>query len=79
MARADGEDKCIVNVFVLDADGKGIVSKQVQLSGLGELTSITNSMGKATFELTSSVAKQYELMASINGVALGKTLKVTFR
>ena len=79
LARADGEDKCIVNVFVLDADGKGIVSKQVQLSGLGELTSITNSMGKATFELTSSVAKQYELMASINGVALGKTLKVTFR
>jgi hypothetical protein len=79
LARADGEDKCVVNVFVLDADGKGMANKQVQLSGLGEMVGMTNSLGKASFELTSRVAKQYELMASINGEVLGKTLKVTFR
>jgi hypothetical protein len=78
-AKADGEDKCVVNVFVLDADGKGILGKQVQLSGLGSLDAITDNFGKATFELTSNVVNQYELAASINGAPLGKTMKVTFR
>lgn len=79
LARADGEDKCVVNVFVLDSEGKGIANKQVQLSGLGDQTGMTNSIGKVTFELGSKIAKQYELIATVNGTALGKTLKVTFR
>lgn len=79
MAQADGVEKCKVNVFVLDADGKGIVGRQVQLDGLGSLTAITNDLGKASFEMTSKVAKQYQLIASVNGSPLGKTVKVTFR
>lgn len=79
MAKADGVDKCVVNVFVLDADGMGIAGKQVQLSGLESQVSVTDNTGKATFELTSTMAKQYELAASIGGASLGKTMKVTFR
>jgi hypothetical protein len=79
IAKADGKEECIAYVFAIDADGKGVAGKQVQLSGLGELTAITNSLGKATFKLTSSVPRQYELMATINGAALEKTLMVTFR
>jgi hypothetical protein len=79
LAKANGEEKCVVNVFVMDADGKGLLGRQVQLSGLGSLDAVTDNLGKATFELTSTVAKQYELTASVDGVPLEKTMKVTFR
>ena len=78
-AKADGQEKCIVNVFVLDDSGKGIVGRSVQLSGLGELDGATDSLGKATFELTSTTAQQYELTASVGGMPLGGTVTVTFR
>jgi hypothetical protein len=86
VAKADGQEKCVVNVFVLDSDGKGIAGKSVQLSGLGsakqnglELDAATDSLGKATFELTSTTAQQYELTASVGGVSLNGTVTVTFR
>ena len=79
MATADGVDKCVVNVFITDADGKGISGKQVQLSGLGTLNAVTNASGKASFELVSTVAKQYDLTATVGGAQVGKTLTVTFR
>jgi hypothetical protein len=79
LAKADGQEKCVVNVFVLDSDGKGIAGRSVQLSGLGELDAATDSLGKATFELTSTTAKQYELTASVGGVQLNGTVTVTFR
>jgi hypothetical protein len=79
LAKADGKEKCVVNVFVLDASGKGILGKQVQLSGFDNLTAITDAQGKATFEMVSSVAGSYELRASVNGVALTKSLKVVFK
>lgn len=79
LASADGKDSCIVFVFALDNKGKGVASRQIQLSGLGDKTAITDASGKAKFELTSDQAKQYELKASSGGLLLGKTLKVTFR
>ena len=79
LAKADGQEKCIVNVFVLDDSGKGIVGRSVQLSGLGELDGATDSLGKATFELTSTTAQQYELTAQVGGVPLSGTVTVTFR
>jgi hypothetical protein len=79
LAKADGQEKCVVNVFVLDNDGKGIAGKSVQLSGLGELDGATDSLGKATFELTSVTAGQYGLTASVGGVTLNGTVTVTFR
>jgi len=79
MARADGQDKCMVNVFVLDKGGKGIKGKLVQLNGLGELEAVTDVSGKALFELTSKEARQYELSAQVGGVPLKGTVTVTFR
>ena len=79
MAKADGVEECVVNVFTIDDDGKGVAGKQVQLSGLGSQTGVTDNLGKATFKLSSLVPKQYKLTASVNGAALGKTLTVTFR
>lgn len=82
LAKADGIDKCSVNLFVLDKTGKGIKGVSVAISGLPDdktEESLSGTDGRATFELVSSVEGQFTLTASINGVPLGKSVKVTFR
>lgn len=80
LAKADGVDKSIVNVYVLDKNSKGVKGVQVSLSGIGqEMEGLSGADGKAVFELTSATEGVFELTASIGGVPLAKTLKVTFR
>lgn len=80
LAKADGIDRSTVNVYVLDKNNKGVKGVQVSLSGLGQdMEALSGADGKAIFELTSTTEGVFELMASIEGVPLAKTLKVTFR
>ena len=80
LAKADGVDKSMVNVYVLDKNSKGVKGVQVGLSGMGqELMELSDVDGKAVFELTSTTEGTFELTASVGGVPLTKTLKVTFR
>lgn len=80
LAKADGVDKCTVNVFVLDESSKGVSGKVIVLSGMeSDLEVVSDMDGKAQFEISSATEGQYELSASVDGVALGKSLKVTFR
>lgn len=80
LAKADGVDKSMVNVYVLDKNSKGVKGVQVSLSGMGqELEELSDVDGKAAFELTSTTEGTFELTASVGGVPLDKTLKVTFR
>ena len=79
VAQADGKDNCVVNVFVVDKAGRGIPNRSVDLIGLGSKTANTDLNGKASFELTSKVKKEYELSASVGGLTLSKTFKVIFR
>jgi len=81
LAKADGVDKCEVNVFVLDSSGKGIKGMAVVLSGAesGEMQVVSDTDGKAVFEITSVKEGQLTLSASVGGVPLEKTIKVTFR
>ncbi len=80
LAKADGVDKSIVNVYVLDKSSKGVKGIQVSLSGMGEeMEGLSGSDGKTVFELTSTTEGIFELTASVGGVPLAKTLKVTFR
>jgi hypothetical protein len=80
LAKADGIDKNVVNVYVLDKNGRGVGGIPVTLSGMKEdLEVVSNNEGKAVFELTSATEGIFELTASVGGVPLAKTLKVTFR
>jgi len=81
LAKADGVDACVVNVFVLDRSSQGIGNVVVTLDGMdeGEMQSTSDKDGKAVFKLTSKKEGQYELVASIGGVPLGRTIRVTFR
>lgn len=80
LAKADGKDDCVVNVFALDASGKGVVGKSVEVSGMTEaLIGMTESDGKASFKITSVTEGQFKLTAMIDGVPVGKVVSVTFR
>lgn len=83
LARADGREACVVNVFVLDDNGKGVGGKRVDLEAEGAvvraLAETTDKDGKIGFEITSTEEKQYKLTASVEGVPLNRVLTVTFR
>ena len=82
LAKADGVDACKVNVFVVDAVGKGVPSKTVMLdgvTGVKPMASSTDANGKMTFEVTSKVEGQFPLTARVDGMALPKQVTVTFR
>jgi len=83
LAKADGKDKNIVNVFVLDENSKGVSGKTVSLDTDGMETEnmfkVSDSDGKASFDLVSEKEGQFEIGASIEGVPLNNSIKVTFR
>lgn len=81
LSKADGKDSCVVNVFALDATGKGVKSKQVALMGMGDkiLNGVTDVDGKVSFSVNSTIERQYKLTATIDGVQVGKELTITFR
>lgn len=82
LAKADGTDKCKVNIFVMDSNDKGVPGKRVELNGMDSITPsqvVTDNSGKASFEMTSTENKQYEISATVEGVSLPQTIKVTFR
>jgi hypothetical protein len=82
LAKADGIDKCVVNVFLMDADGKGVAGKKIELSGskgIKVIKDTTDSDGKASFAVTSKEEGQFTLTASVGGSMLAKGVVVTFR
>ncbi len=81
LARADGEDKCVVNVFVLDKDSKGVKGVAVSLLGTpeGEIESISGVDGKTSFELSSKIEGQFPVSATIARTPMAGGVKLTFR
>lgn len=79
LAKANGEDSCVVNVFVLDKEGRGIKGKVVELTGYGVQEEITDSLGKATFTIISLQAGQYSVSARVDGLIFNDSVTVTFK
>jgi len=82
LAKADGKDKGVVNVFVLDLSDKGVPGQKVALTGMENIfptVAITDNEGKASFSMVSTEEKQYGIMATVGGIQLTGTVKVTFR
>ena len=60
--------------------GRGIRGKGVELSGVDEpQTEMSGDDGRATFEVKSTKEGQFTLEASVEGMPLLRTVKVTFR
>ena len=82
LARADGEDKCVVNVFLMDARGRAVPNKTVGLmgmSGIVAVSEVSDNAGKASFEMSSVEEGQYRVRAEVEGVELSGGVTVTFR
>ncbi|MFZ2152888.1 MAG: Ig-like domain-containing protein [Microgenomates group bacterium] len=82
LAKANGTDDCIVNVFILDKNSKGVPNKQVMLEGMEDIipaVATTNTDGKVSFAIKSNKEGTFELTGVVEGTALNKTIKVTFR
>lgn len=90
LAKADGKEKCIINVFVMDESGKGVAGKVADLSVTAKretsgeakaeaVEAMTSKDGKMSFELVSETEGQYVVEANIEGVPLGRSVVVTFR
>ena len=85
LAKADGLDKCVVNIFLMDESGKGVKGKTADLvatdSGveIRQMNAVTDDNGRIAYELTSLTEGQYRVEAMGDGVPVGKTITVTFR
>lgn len=82
LAKADGKDTCIVNVFVMDSSGKGVPGRQVSLMGMETIvpvSAVSDNDGRASFSMVSTLEQQYEIVATVDGVQMPETIKVTFR
>jgi hypothetical protein len=82
LASADGIDRAKVNVFVMDATGKGIPGREVTLVGDIDglpMTATTNDDGMVKFSFSSKKEGVFEVTANVEGVDLGKKMRVTFR
>ncbi len=90
MARADGQQKIQVNVFLLDKSGYGVARKPVELkitpnsaglAGLPQvkaLRSLTDERGQAVFEVVSKFAGSFKISANVNGQLVGQPVLVNF-
>ena len=83
LAKTDGVDTCVVNVFLLDKDGKGVMGKSVVLTGGVNVkavgTGLSDNNGKISFQMTSTDEKNYQIRASVDGALLPQTIVVTFK
>lgn len=82
LARADGKDECVVDVYVLDKSSKGVAKKMVILEGLEDISPtnmLTDKDGKAKFVIKSTKEGTFPISANVEGATLSKIIKVTFR
>jgi hypothetical protein len=79
---ADGGQNAKIDVFVRNDEGDPLPGKTVvPNSTLGTLATVenpTNSAGKATFTLTSTLAGVAEITAVVDGIRLSQKLEITF-
>ena len=82
-AKADGQEKMRLTIFILDGRGMGVANKTVSLSTSSKIniTSIqnqTDDSGKAVFDLSSSVAGQFNVSAQVGTETIPQQVKIVF-
>lgn len=82
-AKADGQEKIRINVFILDGKGLGINNQTISLKvspyiNIENIQPITDSYGKAVFDLTSSSVGQHSISAQVGNQTLPQPVKISF-
>ncbi len=83
-AKTDGKEKIRITVFILDSQGKGVYNQAVFLGEderleIKEVQPVTDTIGRALFDVSSTVATDYFIEAQVNNQLLPQRIKVTFR
>lgn len=82
---ADGAGVIRITVFILDSQGLGVVNQPVELEvdrgavTIAKVAPVTDSFGRAYFDVTSQIAGSYTIAAQLSGVTLPQRVGVSFR
>jgi len=82
-AKANGQEKIRLNIFVLNNQGLGVLGKEVFLSpdsslSINIIQGRTDSFGKAVFDVSSTKPGEYYLEVSIDGQKLPQKARLSF-
>jgi len=82
-AKADGNEKIRLTIFLLDNRGIGVPQKKVDLSLPSAVHTIdtqstTDDVGKAVFDAYSSTVGSFEINAQVGNTRLPQKVKITF-
>lgn len=82
-ARANGQEKIRLTVFVLNDQGLGVVGKKVVLDkdqalNIENIQALTDNFGKAYFDITSSKAGEYYLKVLVDESELKQKAHLSF-
>jgi len=83
-AKAGSSERIRITVFLLDSQGKGVFGKTVILGENDEVRTVpvqtvTDSIGKAMFDVSSSKAGYFLLEASVDGKIIPQRVGITFQ
>ena len=83
-AVADGESMIRLTVFIMDSQGLGVSGQKVKINLSAPVTiqdtqPLTDSFGRAIFDMTASDPGNYTISAEVSGVTLPQQVTVTFR
>ena len=83
-APANSKSVIRISIFILNDQGLGVSGLKIKLSlpasiNVGETQPITDSFGRAIFDLTSGIAGNYTIAAESQGVSLPQSISVSFR
>lgn len=89
-ALADGQTKIRVSAFLLSDEGRGVPDKQINLDvvpkggttgtpQVKQVQPMTDTYGKAVFEVTSTTSGQYVATAAVDGMTIPQTVTLTFK
>lgn len=84
-ATADGTSLIRVTAFILNSQGLGVAGQKVELrisAGAVNLSSIqplTDTFGRATFDMTATTPGTYTIHAEVGGVAVPQAVSVSFQ
>lgn len=82
-ARANGQEKIRLTVFVLDDQGLGVMGKKVVLDqdealNIENIQALTDNFGKAYFDITASKVGEYYLKVLIDDIELKQKAHLSF-
>ncbi len=82
-ARANGQEKIRVTVFVLDDRGLGVQGRKIYIErnkalNIEEIQGLTDNFGKGYFDITSNDPGEYYLKVFVDNIELNQKIRLSY-